>query len=33
MAGWFSGKVEEEKILMRSNEVALGSKYGRNMNM
>lgn len=33
MAGWFNRKMEEEKALMRSNEVALGSSYGENMNM
>lgn len=33
MAGWFNRKMEEEKALMRSNEVALGSSYGQNMNM
>lgn len=31
MAGCLNSKMEEEKILMSSNEVALGSQYGQNM--
>jgi len=33
MAGWFSRKMEEEKILMSNNEVASGSYYRLNMSM
>lgn len=33
MVDWFNRKMEEEKALMKSNEVALGSSYGRNRNM